>query len=82
MTREQVYQRVVAIIQEEKGDDFQVQAESSLADNIAADSVEIMEFVLTLEDEFGVDVPDAAIERFEILADIVDFIWSQLKERS
>ncbi|MBO4108432.1 phosphopantetheine-binding protein [Streptococcus suis] len=82
MTKEQVYQRVVAIIQEEKGDDFQVQAESSLADNIAADSVEIMEFVLTLEDEFGVDVPDAAIERFETLADIVDFIWSQLKERS
>lgn len=82
MTREQVYQRVVAIIQEEKGDDFQVRAESTLADNIAADSVEIMEFVLTLEDEFGVDVPDAAIERFETLADIVDFIWSQLKERS
>lgn len=82
MTREQVYQRVVAIIQEEKGEDFQVQPESTLADNIAADSVEIMEFVLTLEDEFGVDVPDAAIERFETLADIVDFIWSQLKERS
>ncbi|MGQ7321941.1 acyl carrier protein [Streptococcus suis] len=82
MTREQVYQRVVAIIQEEKGDDFQVQAGSSLADNIAADSVEIMEFVLTLEDEFGVDVPDAAIERFETLADVVDFIAGELEERS
>ncbi|HFI0452554.1 TPA: phosphopantetheine-binding protein [Streptococcus suis] len=82
MTREHVYQRVVAIIQEEKGDDFQVQAESSLADNIAADSVEIMEFVLTLEDEFGVDVPDAAIERFETLADIVDFIYEELQKRS
>ncbi|MCK4026343.1 phosphopantetheine-binding protein [Streptococcus iners] len=82
MTREQVYQRVVAIIQEEKGDDFQVQSESSLADNIAADSVEIMEFVLTLEDEFGVDVPDAAIERFETLADIVDFIYEELQKRS
>lgn len=82
MTREQVYQRVVAIIQEEKGDDFQVQAESSLADNIAADSVEIMEFVLTLEDEFGVDVPDAAIERFETLSDIVDFIYKELLKRS
>lgn len=82
MIREQVYQRVVVIIQEEKGDDFQVQAESSLADNIAADSVEIMEFVLTLEDEFGVDVPDAAIERFETLADVVDFIAGELEERS
>ncbi|HEM6399097.1 TPA: acyl carrier protein [Streptococcus suis] len=82
MTREQVYQRVVAIIQEEKGDDFQVQAGSSLADNIAADSVEIMEFVLTLEDEFGVDVPDAAIERFETLSDIVDFIYEELEKCS
>lgn len=82
MTREQVYQRVVELIQDEKGEDFQVQPESTLADNIAADSVEIMEFVLTLEDEFGVDIPDAAIEHFETLADIVDFIWSQLKERS
>ncbi|HEL2003419.1 TPA: acyl carrier protein [Streptococcus suis] len=82
MTREQVYQRVVAIIQEEKGDDFKVQSESSLADNIAADSVEIMEFVLTLEDEFGVDIPDAAIERFETLSDIVDFIYEELQKRS
>ncbi|HFI0251826.1 TPA: phosphopantetheine-binding protein [Streptococcus suis] len=82
MTREQVYQRVVAIIQEEKGDDFQVQAGSSLADNIAADSVEIMEFVLTLEDEFGVDVPDAAIEGFGTLSDIVDFIYEELQKRS
>ncbi|WP_269088796.1 phosphopantetheine-binding protein [Streptococcus suis] len=44
--------------------------------------MEIMEFVLTLEDEFGVDVPDAAIERFETLADVVDFIAGELEERS
>ncbi|HEM3725688.1 TPA: acyl carrier protein [Streptococcus suis] len=82
MTREQVYQRVVAIIQEEKGEDFQVQPELTLADNIAADSVEIMEFVLNLEDDFEVDVPDAAIERFETLSDIVDFIYEELLKRS
>ncbi|HEM4386483.1 phosphopantetheine-binding protein [Streptococcus suis] len=82
MTREQVYQRVVELIRDEKGEDFQVQPESTLADNIAADSVEIMEFVLNLEDEFGVDVPDAAIERFETLSDVVDFIAGELEERS
>ncbi len=41
-----------------------------------------MEFVLTLEDEFGIDVPDAAIERFETLSDIVDFIYEELQKRS
>ncbi|MGU7877741.1 phosphopantetheine-binding protein [Streptococcus suis] len=82
MTREQIYQRVVELIQDEKGEDFKVQPESTLADNIAADSVEIMEFVLTLEDEFGVDISDAAIERFETLSDIVDFIHEELQKRS
>ena len=82
MTREQVYQKIVEMIQEEKGEDFLVQPDSSLTDNIAQDSVEVMEFVLNLEDEFGVDVPDAAIERFEILADIADFIYDEKQKRS
>ncbi len=82
MNREQVYQRIIELVQDEKGDDFVVLPELSLADNIAADSVEIMEFVLTIEDEFGVDVPDAAIERFETLSDVVDFIAGELEERS
>ena len=82
MTREQIYQRIVELIQDEKGEDFAVQPDSSLADNIAADSVEIMEFVLNLEDEFRIDIPDAAIERFESLADIVDFTFEEIKKRS
>lgn len=82
MNREQVYKRVVELIQDEKGEDFDVQPESTLADNIAADSVEIMEFVLNLEDEFGVDIPDAAIERFETLSDIVDFVYEEIQKRS
>ena len=82
MNREQVYQRVVELIQDEKGEDFDVQPESTLADKIAADSVEIMEFVLNLEDEFGIDIPDAAIERFETLSDIVDFVYEEIQKRS
>lgn len=54
----------------------------ALADNIAADSVEIMEFVLNLEDEFGIDIPDTAIERFETLSDIVDFVYEETQKRS
>ncbi|WP_170242937.1 phosphopantetheine-binding protein [Streptococcus suis] len=82
MTREQVYQKIVEMIQEEKGEDFLVHPDSSLMDNIAQDSVEVMEFVLTLEDEFGVDISDAAIERFETLSDIVDFIYEEVQKRS
>ncbi|BBA91697.1 MULTISPECIES: phosphopantetheine-binding protein [Streptococcus] len=82
MTKEQVYQRIVDLIQDEKGDDFIVEPSSSLNDTIAQDSVEVMEFVLDLEDEFSVAVPDEAIEHFEILSDIVDFIYDKIEKRS
>lgn len=82
MTRQEVYQRVEDMIREEKGEDIVVDLQASLAETIAADSVEVMEFVISLEDEFGVDVPDAAIERFETAADMVDFIYENLEKRS
>lgn len=82
MTRDQVYQRIVDLIHDEKGEEVLVTLESSLNDTIAQDSVEVMEFVLDLEDEFNVSISDAAIEGFETLADIVDFIYKEVKKRS
>ncbi|HBO88724.1 MAG TPA: acyl carrier protein [Streptococcus sp.] len=82
MNREQVYQRVVELIQDEKGENFDVQPESTLADNIAADSVEIMEFVLNLEDEFGIDIPEQGLITMTTLSDIVDFVYEETQKRS
>ncbi|HEM6285513.1 TPA: acyl carrier protein [Streptococcus suis] len=82
MTREQIFQKIVEMTQEEKGNHLVVAPEFTLADNIAADSVEVMEFVLDLEDEFGVDIPDSAIEKFIYLSDVVDFIYLELEKRS
>ncbi|HEM3615116.1 TPA: acyl carrier protein [Streptococcus suis] len=82
MTREQVYQRIVEIIQDEKGGDTNVDLNSTIENSIAADSVEVMEFILTLEDEFRVDIPDAAIESFETLSDLIDFIYIEVEKRS
>ncbi len=38
--------------------------------------------MLNLEDEFGIDIPDTAIERFETLSDIVDFVYEETQKRS
>ncbi len=40
--------------QERQGEDFAVTEALSLKDDLDADSVDLMEFVLTLEDEFGI----------------------------
>lgn len=82
MMKEQVYQKIVAMLQEQKGKNFSPQPNSLLENDIVADSVETMEFVLTLEDEFNLAIPDVAIEQFETLSDVVDFIWEESQKRS
>lgn len=82
MTVDAIYRQIVDMVQEEKGVAFSLSLDSLLADTIAVDSVEVMEFVLNLEDEFGIDIPDAAIEGFASLADVVAFIASEIEKRS
>lgn len=82
MTKEEIYQRVVDMIREDKGEDFPVELAMSVNDQIAQDSVEVMEFVLNLEDEFSIEISDKAIEGFVTLSDIIDFIYDTKKERS
>ena len=79
MTQEIIYQKIVSIIQERQGKSFEVTPELSLKDNIGADSVDMMEFILTLEDEFGIDILDEDIDRLGNVADIVTYIEKKLK---
>lgn len=74
MTKEDIYQRIEEILIEEKGEDVSICPELAIKDELAEDSVEVMELVLALEDEFQMTISDEAIETFETLADIVDYI--------
>ncbi len=76
MNKEAVYQQIVAIILDSKGSDFEVTPATSLNDSIAEDSVEIMEFVLSLEDAFGIEISDSDIESFRTVEDITNYIFS------
>ena len=44
-----------------------------------ADSLDIVDMVMTLEDEFGVEVPDDAIETLHTVGDVVNFVESHQK---
>ena len=41
-----------------------------------ADSLDIVDMVMTLEDEFGIEVPDDAIETLRTVGDVVNFVDS------
>jgi len=74
MTQEEIYQKVVAIIQERQGTDFVVTPKLGLKDNLGADSVDLMEFILTLEDEFGIQISDEDAENIVAIKDLVKVI--------
>ncbi|MEW4354903.1 phosphopantetheine-binding protein [Streptococcus pneumoniae] len=74
MTNKETYQQLVAIIEERKGKDFQVRPELSLKDDLQVDSVDLMEFILTIEDTFAIEISDEEIDRLENIRDILNLI--------
>ena len=51
-----------------------VTMESSLTDDLGADSLDLVDTVMSLEDEFDIEVPDSAIEEVKTVGDIVAYI--------
>ena len=81
MTTEEIYARIQQILSELKGEDFLVSLDLSFNDQIADDSVGVMEFVISLEDEFGLEIPDQDIEGFQTLSEIVSYVFNKQNVR-
>ena len=78
MTEQQIFDRIVTIIQERQGEDFIVTENLSLKDDLDADSVDLMEFVLTVEDEFGIEIGDEEIDNLQSVADVLAIIKNRI----
>lgn len=80
MTEQEIYEKIVEIIQESRGKEFQVSQTLSLKDDLQADSVDLMEFILTAEDEFGIEISDEDIDELKNVSDVVACVQKNLKE--
>ena len=78
MTEQQIFDRIVTIIQERQGEDFVVTENLSLKDDLDADSVDLMEFVLTIEDEVGIEISDEEIDNLQSVADVLKAIKEKI----
>ena len=78
MTEQAIFDRIVSIIQERQGEDFVVTENLSLKDDLDADSVDLMEFVLTIEDEFGIEISDEEIDNLQSVADVIKAIKEKI----
>ncbi|MGL5753369.1 MAG: acyl carrier protein [Paraclostridium sp.] len=70
-----MFDRVVEIIKDQLGaDDKVVTMETSLMKDLEADSLDAVEIIMALEDEFSIEIPDTEAEKFANIGDIVRYI--------
>lgn len=51
-----------------------IEMTSDLATDLGADSLDAIDIVMSLEDQYGIEVPDSVIENMKTVEDIVNFI--------
>jgi acyl carrier protein len=69
------YERLKKIIVEQLGvDEEEVQAQASFVEDLNADSLDLVELIMSLEEEFGMEISDEDAERIQKVQDAVDFI--------
>ncbi|XZN92315.1 MAG: acyl carrier protein [Microcoleus sp.] len=79
MSQEDIFARVKKIVADQlEVDPAEVKPEASFANDLGADSLDTVELVMALEEEFDIEIPDEAAEGITTVQASVDFISSKL----
>jgi len=70
-----VPERVIDIVAEQLGvDKEKIKPETSFVNDLGADSLDTVELVMELEEEFDINIPDDAAEKIQTVGEAIDFI--------
>ena len=74
------FDKVVEILAKQlSADKTKIKAETNILTDLGADSLDLVEVLMSLEDEFGVSIPDEAIPNIKTVGDLVKYIDSNKK---
>ncbi len=79
MSEEEIFEKVTTILKEQLSiENKEVKLESQLIDDLGADSLDLVEISMALEEEFSIEVPDDQVESIHTVEDVVKFIHNNL----
>lgn len=71
----EIFEKVKKIVAEQlEVEESEVKPEASFANDLGADSLDTVELVMALEEEFEVEIPDEAAEKIQTVEEAVDYI--------
>ncbi len=70
-----VFDRIRQILSDQLDiEEDKITMESDIVENLEADSLDVVDLVMTIEDEYNIEVPDDQIENFRTVGDVVRYI--------
>src|SRR5262245_33180923 len=77
-----VEERVIEIVSENLGvDKKEVKRETSFTEDVGADSLDIVELVMELEEEFEITIPDDQAEKIRTVGEAIDYIEKEIAKK-
>lgn len=77
-----VQEKITEIIVEQLGvKPEEVTPEASFVDDLGADSLDTVELVMALEEEFGVEIPDEDAEKIQTVGDAIKYVEERAKQK-
>lgn len=70
-----IFDKIRTILAEQLGiDQYDITPETDIMKDLEADSLDVVEIIMAVEDEFGIEIPDEAAEQLQTVSGIVKYV--------
>lgn len=77
-TKEQIFEKMKGIVVDQLGvEEAEVTMEANFIEDLGADSLDIVELIMALEEEFEIEVPDEDAEKLTTVASAISYIMTK-----